>query len=270
MTKLKSVRSKATVKNDAAIIAKQPVISVQNVHFAYHHHEEILKNITFDVFEGDFLGLIGPNGGGKTTLLKLMVGILPLQKGKIKLFDVDIQKFKQRDLIGYVSQKAAHFDEHFPVTVEEIVGMSLSARLGFFNKFSREDKQDVETSLQDVGMIAYRNKPLHNLSGGQQQLVFIARALASHPQLLVLDEPTVGVDIKAQEEFYLLLKWLQKEKNLTIILVSHDIDVVASQANSFACLNQELVYHGVPKDFIRQDYLRKLYGKDLKLILHGH
>ncbi len=248
----------------------QPLISVQNIHFAYHSHEAILKNITFDIFEGDFLGLIGPNGGGKTTLLKLMVGILPVQKGKIKLFGVDIQRFKQRDLIGYVSQKAAHIDEHFPVTVEEIVGMSLVSRRGFFKRFSSEDKKDIEEALLDVGMLTHRQKLLHDLSGGQQQLVFIARALSSHPRLLVLDEPTIGIDIKAQEQFYLLLKKLQKEKNLTIILVSHDIDVVASQANSFACLNQELVYHGVPRDFIREDYLHKLYGKDLKLILHGH
>lgn len=248
----------------------QPIISVQNIHFAYHNHEAILKNITFDIFEGDFLGLIGPNGGGKTTLLKLMVGILPVQKGAIKLFGIDIQSFKQKDFIGYVSQKVAHFDEHFPVTVEEIVGMSLIARHGFFRTFSHADKKDIEESLKDVGMLSHRKKLLHDLSGGQQQRVFIARALASHPRLLVLDEPTIGIDIKAQEQFYLLLKKLQKQKNLTIILVSHDIDVVASQANNFACLNQELVYHGVPKDFIRGDYLRKLYGKDLKLILHGH
>ena len=112
--------------------------------------------------------------------------------------------------------------------------------------------------------------PLFQLSGGQQQRVFIARALAAHPRLLVLDEPTIGIDLPSQEQFYLLLQKLRLEKNLTIILVSHDIDVVATQANSFACLNQHLIYHGEPQAFVKDDYIEKLYGKNLRLILHGH
>ncbi|MFI5205801.1 MAG: metal ABC transporter ATP-binding protein, partial [Candidatus Paceibacterales bacterium] len=222
------------------------------------------------VQEGDFVGLIGPNGGGKSTLLKLIVNILPLQKGSIKLFNQDIKAFKNWSCIGYVSQNVTHFDRQFPATVWEVVSMGRFALKKPFRSLKKEDYMMIERSLADVDMLDYKNSPLQQLSGGQQQRVFIARALASNPCLLALDEPTIGVDLQAQEQFYLLLQKLRKEKHLTIILVSHDIDVIAAQATTFACLNQELIYHGEPKKFIKEDYLEKLYGKNLRLILHGH
>lgn len=247
-----------------------PVIQMKDVSFSYNDHGQILKSVSFDVEQGDFLGLIGPNGGGKSTLLKLMVGILPLQQGSIKLFGKELKDFKNWSCVGYVSQKATHFDRRFPATVWEIVAMGRVARKGFFSSLNEQDNSMIHRALVDVDMLQYKDRALAELSGGQQQRIFIARALASNPCLLVLDEPTVGVDLNSQEQFYMLLQKLRKEKHLTIILVSHDIDVIATQANTFACLNQELVYHGVPEDFIKNDYMEKLYGKNLRLILHGH
>ncbi len=247
-----------------------PIIDIGGLSFSYSGEQPVLKDINLKICEGDFVGLIGPNGGGKSTLLKLIVGILQIQNGSIKLFGKELKDFKEWHRIGYVSQNAAHFDRRFPATVWEIVSMGRISQKGFFKSFNAEDKKMIEQSLKDVDMLEYKDRPLYQLSGGQQQRVFIARALSSNPSLLALDEPTIGIDVKVQEEFYLLLQKLRKEKNLTIILVSHDIDVIATQANIFACLNQELVFHGEPKDFIKDDYMEKLYGKNLRLILHGH
>ncbi len=246
------------------------VISVQNLTFSYDGKTPVLKNINLEIEEGDFVGLIGPNGGGKSTLLKLMLNILPLQQGRIRLFGRDMRSFKDWTCIGYVSQKATHFDRQFPVTVWEVVSMARCPRKRFLQTLKKEDVEMIERSLADVQMLSFKNTPLHELSGGQQQRVFIARCLASNPCILALDEPTIGVDLHAQEQFYLLLQKLRREKHLTIMLVSHDIDVIATQVNKFACVNQELVYHGEPKEFIKQDYLEKLYGKNLRFILHGH
>ena len=244
------------------MLSKEPVISIQNVSFSYGLKSPVLRNINLDIHEGDFVGLIGPNGGGKTTLLKLIINVLPLQKGVIKLFGQRIENFHQWSCIGYVSQKAAHFDKQFPVTVREVVAMPLIKK--------RDRDKIVEQALNDVDMLEHKDTTMNELSGGQQQRVLIARSLVSNPCLLVLDEPTTGVDINSQEQFYILLQTLRKEKKLTIILVSHDIDVIALQATKFACINQELVYHGKPETFIKEDYLEKLYGKNLRLILHGH
>ncbi len=256
-------------KNSASEV-REPVICVRNLSFEYLPGMPVLKDINLDVYPEDFIGLIGPNGGGKSTLLKLMVGILPLQHGSIHLFGKTLKDFHRWSCVGYVSQKAAHFDRRFPATVFEVVAMGRTAYKGFGSFLNQEDKQLVENALEDVDMLKYQHTPVHQLSGGQQQRVFIARALASNPCLLALDEPTVGIDIHAQEQFYLLLQKLRKEKGITIILVSHDIDVIATQANSVACLNQTLIYHGEPNGFAQGDYFERLYGKDLRLILHGH
>lgn len=248
----------------------EPVISVRNVSFAYQPGMQVLKDIDLDIFEEDFLGIIGPNGGGKSTLLKLIVGILPLQHGAIRLFGKPVKDFHRWSCIGYVSQKVAHFDRRFPATVWEVVSMGRTAYKGFAGTFNKEDKELIERSLEDVDMLKYKDTPIHQLSGGQQQRIFIARALASNPCLLALDEPTIGIDLQAQEQFYLLLQKLRKEKGLTIILVSHDIDVLALQANTFACLNQSLIYHGEPAGLEKHDYFERLYGKNIRFVLHGH
>ena len=248
----------------------EPVISVRNVSYSYEPGLQVLKDIDLDIYEEDFVGIIGPNGGGKSTLLKLIVGILPMQHGAIRLFGKTLKDFHRWSCIGYVSQKATHFDRRFPATVWEVVAMGRTVYKGFGAILNKEDKELIHNALEDVEMLKFENTPIHQLSGGQQQRIFIARALASNPCLLALDEPTIGIDLHAQEQFYLLLQKLRKEKGLTIILVSHDIDVIATQANTFACLNQGLVYHGEPQAFIKDDYMEKLYGKNLRLILHGH
>lgn len=245
------------------------IIEVNNLSFSYNGHE-VLKDINFSIHKGDYLGIIGPNGGGKTTLLKLILKLLTPSGGNIKLFGKDIDQFRDWSKISYIPQKVTSSASDFPATVKEVVAMGRYAKRGLLHWPNKYDQQIVAKALEHVEMLEYANRQIADLSGGQQQRVFIARALAEEPEVIFLDEPTVGVDLKTQEQFYALLKKLNKDLNLTLILVTHDIDVVTSEATELACINLKLVYHGTPKEFIKEEYLSKLYGKEVKFILHGH
>ncbi len=238
-------------------------LTVKNLAFRYENGPWILENINFQIERGDYIGIIGPNGGGKTTLIKLLLGLLEPTAGTINSY---CHNTKKNHRIGYVPQHLTQSTQGFPATVEDIITAN---HINLWKKDSQK-LSTLESALEITNTKHLENKLIGQLSGGQMQRILIARALINDPEILILDEPTLAIDIAGKESFYKLLKELNQNKKITIIIVSHDIDVVASQANSFACLNQELVYHGVPRDFIRKDYLHKLYGKDLKLILHGH
>ncbi|HSX34558.1 MAG TPA: metal ABC transporter ATP-binding protein [Candidatus Saccharimonadales bacterium] len=239
--------------------AHQPIIELKNVSFAYGA-QPTLHNLNLTVEPGEYVGVIGPNGGGKTTLIKLLLGLLQPQEGTVELFGTPARQFKDRSKIGYVPQRIGSNDFRLPITVLEVV------RFGA----PRGSEQRARASLTQLDIENLALRRLSELSGGQQQKVFIAKALASQPEVIILDEPTAGVDVKAQDDFYQLLASLNKQHGLTIILVSHDIDVVVNEVSKLACINEELVYHGLPKDFIEKDYINKLYGKTRKFILHGH
>jgi zinc transport system ATP-binding protein len=245
----------------------QNIIELHNISFSYNG-EGVLKDITFSIHKGDYLGIIGPNGGGKTTLLKIMLGLLKPKTGAVKLFGQNIREFKEWSKIGYVPQKAVYFDTSFPITVEEVVAMGRYAKRGLFHFSTKEDKQKVHQALEQVEMVQYKNRQVGDLSGGQQQRVFIARALTTEPDVILLDEPTVGVDIKTQEQFYELLRKLNVQLDLTLVLVSHELDVVAREATEVACINCNLVYYCTPEELMKSDSLERIYGKGLKL--HNH
>ena len=200
---------------------KNTLITLNHVDFSYRS-ELTLEDITFSVLKGDFLGLIGPNGSGKTTLLKIMIGLLKPTQGKVTIFNQPFTLFSDWKKIGYVPQKAGLMTMRFPLTVEEVIGMSGA------------DSADITYSLTIVDMEKKRKTPLMELSGGQQQRVFIARALVSKPELLVLDEPTVGIDINSQAKLYKLLKELNQQMNVTLILVSHDMDIISHEVKTIA------------------------------------
>ncbi len=224
------------------------IIRLENVNFTYKH-QPVLKDINLIIEEGDFVGLIGPNGSGKSTLIKIILGILKPQTGTVKVTSKNI---------GYVAQRPGSAVQTFPITVGEIMEISGSKR------------DEWKKALEDVEMADFANKPINELSGGQQQRVFIARALANNPQLLVLDEPTAGVDTESQAEFYQLLKKINQEKKITLLLVSHDIDVIAHEVNHLLCLNKTIICHGRPKDIMKGDFWKELYSQDLKMVVHGH
>ncbi len=244
------------------------IIEVKNVSFSYDH-DQVLKDISLTVHEGDYLGIIGPNGSGKTTLLKIILGLLKPSKGDIKLFGSSCLCANEWSKIGYVPQKATNFDPLFPATVFEVVAMGRYGKKGLFKQLNKEDREIIQTSLEQVEMDNFRDRLIGDLSSGQQQRVFIARALAGEPEVIILDEPTVGIDVKTQEQFYALLKRLNQEFGLTLVIVSHDINAIASEVTELACINQTLIYHGNPEEFLKGDYVEKLYGKNVRFI-HLH
>lgn len=232
------------------------LIELRDVSFSYGS-EPVLERINLTINAGEYVGVIGPNGGGKTTLIRLILGLEKPDTGTIRLWNKPASDFTQRRMIGYVPQRVAASDFRLPITVGEVV------------RFVARTKLDAHEAMERLGITKLARRPLAELSGGQQQKAFIAKALAGKPEVLILDEPTAGVDVKAQDDFYQLIAQLNKD-GLTIIMVSHDIDVVMNEVSKLICINEDLVYHGKPKDFIEKDYLTKLYGKTRKFILHGH
>lgn len=235
------------------------IIELERVCFSYNS-EEVIKDISLEIHKGDYVGIVGPNGGGKTTLLKLMLGLLKPDQGVIKLFAVDIQEFKEWSKIGYVPQKT-YIEMNFPVTVQELVAMGRYGKRGLFHFPTKEDREKALNALQQVNMLEYKDRQISSLSGGQQQRVFIARALASEPEIIFLDEPTVGVDVKTQKQFYTLLRKLNKELALTLVLVTHELDVVAHQSSELGYINRTLEYYGDPEEFLKGKYFHELIGK---------
>lgn len=248
----------------------QPVFELKNIDFFYEH-KKVLENINIRIHHGQFLAIVGPNGAGKSTLLKLILGILPIQKGEIYIDGESYNKKLTTDKISYVSQKASSVTAGFPATVKEVVLSGLTRRKKLFKWFSKEDDHKVDQVLERLNISTLKHKNIAQLSGGQQQRVLIARALVSDPAVLVLDEPTNGIDAKHVGEFYETLNHL-KQEGVTIILVTHDIGVVADTATDVACLNKHLHFHGVVSEFKSLDEVEisKIYGHPIKFVDHKH
>ena len=228
----------------------QPIIKVTGLSY-YYDSLPTLDNISFTVGKGDFLGIIGPNGAGKTTLFQCMLGIVGNYKGEINLFGSDIKQNKKiLQKIGYVPQKKS-VEQTFPATVEEIVS------LGVIGMKNRSD--DIDMAIDFVELGSYRNKRIGELSEGQQQRAIIAKALAKQPELLILDEPTTGIDSASQERFYDLLTKLNKDKGITIVWSSHDMNAVERLANKVACIDRKLFFHGQSEDFFGNEERMKSY-----------
>ena len=223
-------------------------LNVNNLSYKYTK-DKVLEDVSLEVPRGAFLAIVGPNGSGKSTLLKLMLGLLKTQTGTIELFGENIRQFKDWQKIGFVSQKANSFNSGFPATVFEVVQSGLTKKIGLFKFASKADKQKVKKALESVGMLSYQNRNIGELSGGQQQRVFIARSLVSEPQLMILDEPTVGVDSKNVHQFYELLEKLNKKLGITLILVTHDVGTVTDKVTHVACLNKNLHFHGNAEEY---------------------
>ena len=245
----------------------QTLIDMKNVSFQYEY-TQVLKNISLKVEEGDFLAILGPNGSGKSTLLKILLGLLKPMTGEVQLFGQSNETFHNREWIGYVSQKSNAFNSGFPATVEEVVKSGLTKKIGLFKKMPKDAENKVIEALSSVGMEQYLSRNIGQLSGGQQQRVFIARALISDPKVLILDEPTVGIDHENVQSFYDMLAKLNEEQNKTIILVTHDVDTVSNRISHVACLNQTIHFHGFKKEFdtISQTQLDNWYGHSVRKI----
>ncbi|MGB9901578.1 metal ABC transporter ATP-binding protein [Methanothrix sp.] len=223
----------------------------------------VLEDVWLEVEERDFLGLIGPNGGGKSTLLKAILGLVKPSSGRIRVFGRD--PVAARALVGYLPQHSI-FDQRFPVKVLDVVLMGRYPRVGILRRYRTEDMEAARSALDAVGMLGLADREIGALSGGEQQRVFVARAIVSDPKLLLLDEPTAGVDVAQQREFYDLLK--QLNSRMAIIMVSHDLSAISAHVEKVACLNQRLYYHG-SKELTEED-LAQAYGCPIvDMIAHG-
>ncbi len=229
----------------------------------YYDKTCAVDNVSFNVGDKEYLGIVGPNGSGKSTLLKAILGLVPINKGSIKIYGKDVGI--GRSLIGYVPQ-FSEVDKKFPITVGEVVlSGTLKKGVTLFHRYAQTDKDFVDELLDKVGLKELSQRQISELSGGEFQKMLIARALATKPRILLLDEPTASVDASSRSNIYELLAELNK--NMTIILVTHDTMAISSQVHSLACMNQSLIYHGKPE--LSEGTINKLYGCPVDLIAHG-
>ena len=237
-------------------------VELNNVTVKYDNIEA-LADITLKVDAGSFLGIIGPNGGGKTTLLKVILGLIEPSEGDVKVFNKDIKESVGK--IGYVPQ-VSEFDRNFPISVLDVVLMArLDGHLKLFHNYRKADFKKAEDILKMLNLLDLKNRQIGKLSGGQLQRVLIARGLAVEPEILLLDEPTASVDSSSTSQIYKLLKKLNKDK--TIIVVTHDLAAVSSYFDSLACLNGKLYHHG--GKHLDQETTEHVFGCPVDLIAHG-
>ena len=230
----------------------------------------VLRDINFAVPSGSVFGLIGPNGGGKTTLLKVTLNLLQPERGTVRLFGKPWDAHPAPGpSIGYTPQHHLHLSQ-FPVSVRQVVQMGRYGKVGLCRPLTQADKRAVDEYLAMVGMAPFAKRPIDELSGGQQQRVFIARALAADPQLLILDEPTAGVDSAARGQFYELLRTLQQRLGLTVLLSTHDIGMVLKYCNLVGCLNETLAVHETGNRTALLRYLETIYDNSHVLFIHEH
>ena len=246
------------------------VVSVTNLSYTYQVSTSssalsVLNDISFSINKGDLLGVIGPNGAGKTTLFSCMLGLLKDYRGEIKIFGQDLRKNNSLVLqsIGYIPQQKS-IEQGFPATVQEIVSLGLIGKKNL-------SKDKLAHALEMVDLSGQNHRRIGELSGGQQQRVLIAKALVHEPRLLILDEPTTGVDVKTQNKFYSLLKNLNQENNLSIIWASHDLNAVKKIASKVMCLNRNMFFHGETSEFFANDELIRMYSESsMQLHMHSH
>ena len=233
-----------------------PVVDLQDVTFGYTA-TPVIEDVSLTIDSGEYVAMVGPNGSGKSTLMQLLLGLLEPDTGSAQLFGERASRFDDGERIGYVAQHASAAKE-MPITVREVVKMGRFPHVGF-GRLSSRDWGIVDDALETVGMTAFADRRVTQLSGGQRQRAFIARALAGEADLLVLDEPTVGVDVESVGAFYELLESLNEE-GITVLLIEHDLRAVTDHAERVVCLNREVYFDGPAAEFVESDALARAFG----------
>ncbi len=237
----------------------EKLLEIKNVKAGYNG-DVILTNVNLEIYSDDFIGIIGPNGGGKTTLVKVILGLIKPLNGNIQYF---FDRKVTEHAIGYLPQ-ANIVDKRFPITVQDVVFSGLMSRNKMVRSFTTEDKEKAERLMAKTGILDLKKKPIGELSGGQLQRVFLCRSIVSSPKLLILDEPNTYVDNRFEGELYELL--LELNKFMAILIVSHDIGMISTYIKTIACVNKEVHYH--PSNIISQEQLQA-YNCPIQLITHG-
>ena len=245
-----------------------PIIECKNLSYVLEGNV-IIDDFSFHIEPGQFVGVIGPNGGGKTTLIRLITGLLTPTSGTIQVFGHSPTSPSARRQLSYVAQRGGTIDSQFPATVEEVIRSGYAGRSTIRSLWKKLD-QPIEKVLALMEIESLKHHTLARLSGGQRQRVLIARALVSNPSLLILDEPTDGLDPETREGLYTTLRTLKKEKNVTILFISHDVHAVAREADAAICLRHELVCHGQHACYLERHDLRNVFHKSHDDILAHH
>ena len=231
------------------------ILTVENLTMKYGRNE-VLSDINFKVEAGDYIGIVGSNGSGKTTLMKGLLGLLPSYEGRIEFS----KEIKGSSFVGYLPQKAVTNDKLFPAKVKEIVSIGLLGNKKMPKMISKKDYESIDVILEKLRISELKDRKIGDLSGGQQQRVLLARAMVSSPKILILDEPTSALDPKIREEFYELIKNLNKDDGVTILLVSHDVGSVGKYTNKILYLDKRLVFYGSYDKFCKSKEITEYFG----------
>jgi len=246
------------------------IIEIKNLSVCYGA-TKALDNISCDIEKEDFVGLVGPNGGGKTTLAKAILGLLPSASGKISLFSQVLGAFADYSKIGYLPQKHTGINPLFPATVAEVILLGILSTKKWPKKINQNDWRKVDGLCKSLGLSNLKDKLISELSGGQQQKVMLARALVSEPELLILDEPSTALDPSSREDFFALLKELNNQKKTTIILITHDTGYIGQYANKLLYIDRKLVFFGKIADFCPSGDIESCFEKSGQhIIWHQH
>jgi len=246
------------------------VVSVDRLYFQYNS-SEVLADISFGLKAGDYLGLVGPNGSGKTTLIKLILGLSKPTRGIIYLFGYNPLNFKDWYKVGYLPQKIPSFNPHFPATVKEVVALGLLSKKGFPKRIRKSDDMSINRALDLMDILSIKNELIGELSGGQQQRVLIAKAMVSEPEILILDEPTTAIDPEIREKFFSVLKGINQDKKVTIIIITHDIGTIGKYASKLLYLDKKVIFYGSFEDFCVSDDMANYFGEfSQHVICHRH
>jgi zinc transport system ATP-binding protein len=248
---------------------KVPVLEVSDL-TVKRSNAVVIEDANFTINQGDYVGVVGPNGGGKTSLLLALLNIIPTTKGNIKFFGKNIKEFTNWEKIAYVPQHATNFDAHFPLTVRELVALGRVNRNNLGRTLKQTDWKAVDEALQFMGISEIANRRIGQLSGGQKQRVFVAKALVRQPEIILLDEPVVGVDAKTQEKFYKKLSDLNIRKGITILLVTHDLTAVFCRMSKVVCVNRQVNSSEITPDLKPEEVLREVYGEHFHFVFHRH
>lgn len=246
------------------------ILSVKNLFFRYNGLD-VLSDISFSLTAGDYVGLVGPNGSGKTTLLKVLLGFVRPERGEVRLFGRDPVGFNEWQRIGYLPQKPAALSPYFPATVKEIIALGLLSRKRFPKYMNRSDQGKIVRVLDllDIGDI--KDRLIGELSGGQQQRVLLARAIVNDPDFLILDEPSTALDPETRERFFSLMGDLNRQRGVTIIIVTHDTGNIGRYASKLLYLDKRLFFYGSFADFCASSEVTRIFGEfSQHIICHRH
>jgi zinc transport system ATP-binding protein len=247
----------------------EPILELENVDVK-RSGDLVIRNANFTILRGDYVGLVGPNGGGKTTLILALLNFLPHTNGTIKLFGTDIDKFSSWEKVAYISQNATSFDNKFPLTVRELVSLGRIKKGNVARRFTQQDWEAVDDSITFMGLSEAADKRIGQLSGGQKQRVFVAKALARNPEIIFLDEPIVGVDATTQEKFYKKLSDLNTKRKTTILLVTHDLTSVFCRMSKILCVNKYVEITQITDSLDPNTLLKRAYGEHFHFVFHKH